>query len=177
MRSYTWTPILQHRCKFAHCPDPLPVYVEEDRHRKEGDTQEPQKTCCPRDAQCVVHTRREQWEASTSQTPNECVPGDSTVRVHEVHVNDVRQTLQKYHHDARADGDSGQDLRNPADVWIACPGEPEETHGEKERANNHGYKTFLWDRLAAVLDHLLLVARLGEVGDDCHAEDDADGDT
>ena len=124
----------------------------------------------------MIHGGREHGKPGAGEGAEEGICRDGAVGVHEVHVNDVGQALQENHHDARADGNAGEDLRDPGDVGVRRPGEPEEAEGEEEGADDHGDEAFLGDGLPGIGGHLGLVAGLGGVGDDSDAEDDADGD-
>lgn len=65
------------------------VDIEQDRHREQRDTQEPQQRGRPRDAEVMEHARGKHGKASTEPRTEEGVGGDGGVGVHGVAVDDV----------------------------------------------------------------------------------------
>lgn len=51
----------------------------------------------------MIQSSREQRESPTGQGSHESVRDDNAIRVHEVHVDDITETLQEDQHHARFD--------------------------------------------------------------------------
>ena len=155
-------------------PNLLPVQVKDDWNRRQSHRQERQQTRCPIDAELVIHGRAEEGEPGPEEAADERVGGDGAVGIEQVHVDDVLEALDEDDEHGTADGDGGDDLRDPARARVARPREPEEADGEDDGADDHGREAALGDGEAGGARVLPGEDRDG-VGDDCgEADDDAD---
>lgn len=80
---------------------------------------------------------REQREEGTRDGPDKCINRNRAVGVEPITVDQVAHALPERHHAAQADERDGENLRHPNDMRVAGPGEPEETDGQGNGADDH----------------------------------------
>lgn len=139
------------RTKFTNFPNLAPKKEEANWGWDHRHTQKSQQTGRPVHTQLAKHRRSEQRKPASSQRPNERISSDCTIRIHQVHVNDVVQSLQENHQNAPPDGNSCEDLRHPANMRIACPREPKEANRKKEGPKDHWDKSLLRNHFSMFL--------------------------
>lgn len=119
------------------CPDPMSKEIEYNRNWYEGDCKESQCTSRPRHAEIMVHFRRKEGKAGREETSNDCVGGYSTVRIPDIHVNYIFNTLDEDGEHCSSNGDTCEDLWSPHDVRVAGPRKTEEPKGEYQGPQDH----------------------------------------
>ena len=155
-------------------PNLPPVQVKDDRNGRQSHGQERQQTRRPIDAELMIHGRAEEGKPGPEEATDERVGGDGAVGVKQVHVDDVLEALDEDDEHGAADGDRGDDLRDPARARVARPREPEEADGQDDGADDHGGQAALRDGEAGRAG-VLAGEDCDGVGDDGgEAEDDAD---
>lgn len=157
---------LSRRRVLAHLPDLRTINKEQNRRWNHSNTQESQQARSPRHTKGMIHGRREKREACPGSRSQEGIGSNGRVGVPHVDINDIVQSLQENHQDAPTDGDSCDCLGHPGDVGRAGPGEPEETDGEDDAAENHGWETLFWNDLSMFLE----LASEASLGDDAGRE-------
>ena len=96
----------------------------------------------------MIHSRAEEREPRTKEASDKGVGGDGTVRVEQVHIDDILKPLDEDNEHGTTHRDSANNLCRPRRTRVASPSEPEQAAGENDSADDHRRKTALRDDLA-----------------------------
>lgn len=66
----------------------------------------------------MIHLHSEEREAASQSAPDESVRRDARISEHQIHIDDIVETLHEDDEDGETDRGTGDDLRDPADVGV-----------------------------------------------------------
>ena len=86
----------------------------------------------------MIHGRSKHRKASAEAGSDHGTAREGGIRVHEVDIDDVGQTLQEHNLQTSSERNTRDDLRPWADMRRRRPREPEAPDGQKAAADHHG---------------------------------------
>ena len=126
-------------------PNASTIPIEEHGNGNHRNTDEPEGTRRPGNAQIVIHERSKEGEPGAKEATHEGVGTDRTVGDGRVHVDQVVQTLHEDHVHACPDRGTADNHASPVDIGVGCPGKDEESNRQQTSSGDHEGQSLLGD--------------------------------
>ena len=123
----------------------------------------------------MIHWRRKKGKPTPHKTPHNRIRRNCRICVHQVHINQIRDNLQKHNLDPGSNRNPRQDLRPGIDARIRGPGKPEEAYWESEAAEDERIEAVFGGDVAALLE-IAFDGCVSVVGNVSRAQNNADTD-